>query len=175
MTTIYTKLDELIMKHGIDTDSRRLYSEIRYLTVTEDMNEIEALDCLSDWLDNPPGTGWPRTTSEITCTVASYDRPRAYLSILKGAATAPIVSRPSRQAIHTKFLGPTDYRGARIKATCDAGSITVGYDHALDTGPNHAVACETLIRKLGWERHGRWVGGSAKCNPTGFVFVCITD
>lgn len=30
-----------------------------------------------------------------------------------------------KQAIVTKFLGPTNYRGSRVKATCQAGSVTI--------------------------------------------------
>jgi hypothetical protein len=41
-----------------------------------------------------------------------------------------------RQAIVTKFLGPTDHRGSRIKATAEAGSITVSWDHGLGVEEN---------------------------------------
>lgn len=30
-----------------------------------------------------------------------------------------------RQAISTKYIGPTNYRSARVKASCEAGSVTV--------------------------------------------------
>ncbi len=36
-----------------------------------------------------------------------------------------------RQAIVTKYLGPTDHRGARVKATSYAATITVSWDDAL--------------------------------------------
>lgn len=55
-----------------------------------------------------------------------------------------------RQAIVTKYLGPTNHRGSRIKATCEAGSITVPYDHALSGEGNHCAAAHALIRQLGW-------------------------
>jgi hypothetical protein len=55
-----------------------------------------------------------------------------------------------RQAISTKYLGPTDYRGGRIKATADAGSVTLGWDHALSSLQNHAEAARALALKLGW-------------------------
>jgi hypothetical protein len=54
------------------------------------------------------------------------------------------------QAITTKYLGPTDKKGARIKATCDAGSITVSYPHELSGQDVHAFAAMALVRKLGW-------------------------
>jgi len=54
------------------------------------------------------------------------------------------------QAIVTKYLGPTDYRGSRIKATADAGTITVPYDYALSNEALHRVAADALVEKLGW-------------------------
>lgn len=71
-----------------------------------------------------------------------------------------------RQAITTKYLGPTDTRGARIKATCDAGSLTVPYDHALDAPGNHREAAKALAVRLNWP--GRYAGGGTK---EGYVFV----
>ena len=43
-------------------------------------------------------------------------------------------------AIETKFLGPTNSRGSRIKATSLSGrgkSVIVPYDHALSQTENH--------------------------------------
>jgi hypothetical protein len=54
------------------------------------------------------------------------------------------------QAIVTKFLGPTNSRGSRIKATASGGSITVSYDHRLNPEQNHDAACRALVAKLGW-------------------------
>lgn len=62
------------------------------------------------------------------------------------------------QAITTKFLGPTNFRGARVKATCQAASITLNWDHALNHEQNHNAAARALALKLGWR--GRWVGGA---------------
>jgi hypothetical protein len=48
-------------------------------------------------------------------------------------------------AIVTKFFGPTNTRGARVKATLPSGgSVTIAWDHALDLYDNHrqaAIAC----------------------------------
>lgn len=69
------------------------------------------------------------------------------------------------QAILTKYLSPTNTRGARIKATAHAGSVVVGYDHRMNVDGNHAAAAETLVRKLGWgpeegkAYEGAWVRG----------------
>jgi len=54
------------------------------------------------------------------------------------------------QAIHTKYFGPTDFKGSRIKAACQTKSITVPYDHALDSEEMHRSAAVKLCRKLGW-------------------------
>lgn len=54
------------------------------------------------------------------------------------------------QAIVTKYLGPTNTRGARIKATCAGGSITRAYDYALNTDAQHHAAAIDLCNKLGW-------------------------
>jgi len=53
------------------------------------------------------------------------------------------------QAIITKYIGPTDTKAARIKATCASGSKTVAWDHAWDTGANHRIAAVELATKLG--------------------------
>lgn len=73
-----------------------------------------------------------------------------------------------RQAIETKFLGPTNFRGSRIKATAQAGSVTVSYDHALNSDQNHEAAAIALCAKFGWA--GRIYGGG-KADGKGNVFV----
>jgi hypothetical protein len=73
------------------------------------------------------------------------------------------------QAIVTKFIGPSNVRGARVKATADAGSITLSWDHALNHERNHKAAAMALASKYGW--HGRYVGGGMPSN-TGNVYVC---
>jgi hypothetical protein len=62
------------------------------------------------------------------------------------------------QAIQTRYHGPTDHNGSRITARCDAGRVTVPYDHALGLPENHDAAADALIRKLGWT--GRYVSGA---------------
>lgn len=64
------------------------------------------------------------------------------------------------QAIQTKFLGPTNSRGSRIKATCAAGSRTVEYDHAMNVEENHCYAAQMLQEKLGWLSHGELAFGT---------------
>lgn len=70
------------------------------------------------------------------------------------------------QAISTKYLKPTDRRGARIKATSASGqSVTVshGYGSEFD---EHAAACKALAEKLQW--FGEWFAGATK---DGYAFV----
>jgi hypothetical protein len=64
-----------------------------------------------------------------------------------------------RQAIKTKYLAPTACRGARVRATCGDGSITLTWDYRLDTLQNHVLTARALLVRLGWsDRH--LVGGA---------------
>lgn len=76
----------------------------------------------------------------------------------------------ARQAITTKYLGPTNYNGSRIKAKCYGGSITIPLDYSLDTDQAHAKAAKALAEKMGWGGH--WFeGGTA--DGTGNVYVSL--
>ena len=77
-----------------------------------------------------------------------------------------------RQAIITKYLGATNYRGSRVKATAYAGSVTISWDDALDSEANHANAAAALCKKYGWG--GTWVGGGRPDNR-GNVYVCVAN
>ncbi len=78
------------------------------------------------------------------------------------------------QAIVTKYLGPTNNRGARVKATADAGSVTVSWDYTLNSDGNHDGAARELAKRLGWnaETHGKLVGGGAP-DGTGNCYVFV--
>ncbi len=68
-----------------------------------------------------------------------------------------------RQAIVTKYLSPTNYRGSRVKATCEAGSVTIGWSSASSTEENHKEAILTLLAKIGWigpDWHYGWLGNA---------------
>jgi len=73
-----------------------------------------------------------------------------------------------RQAIVTKWHGPTNYSGSRIKAKAAAGSITVPWDYALNVADNHTAAARALVEKLEWA--GVWSGGGMPSGD-GYVFV----
>ena len=78
------------------------------------------------------------------------------------------------QTIMTKYLGPTDTKGPRVKAMTSSGhrgsTYTVEWDDSLDVEGNHADAAQKLLDKLGW--HGAWRMGST---DRGYVFVNIYD
>jgi hypothetical protein len=54
------------------------------------------------------------------------------------------------QCIKTKYLGPTNNLGARIKASCDAKSKLFAWDYGLGIEENHLQAAEMLRDSLGW-------------------------
>ena len=75
-----------------------------------------------------------------------------------------------RQAITTRYLGPTNSRGSRIKALARKAtsrhsgwgyhpemSLTDGYDHAGNHDDNHCRVAKLLAIKLGWS--GLWIAG----------------
>lgn len=76
------------------------------------------------------------------------------------------------QAILCKYLNPADARGAKIKATCAAGSVTIGYPHELSGQACFRAAAEALSDKLGWSTgaYGQLLGGQLKTGEYVFVF-----
>lgn len=75
-----------------------------------------------------------------------------------------------RQALITKYLGPTNSRGSRVKASCEAISITVSWDHALSAPANHEKAAQALVEKCKLQGGSPWVG-SALPDGRGYAFV----
>jgi len=71
------------------------------------------------------------------------------------------------QAIVTKYLGPSNVRGSRVKATAQAGSLTLNWDDALNAGDNHRIAAHALARKFKWS--GAWVGGGLPSGENAWV------
>lgn len=80
-----------------------------------------------------------------------------------------------RQAILTRYHGPTNTKGARISARCGAGKIFVSYDYALDAVENHAGAAEALVIKMGWAPAigfgEKLVGGGLPTSDFAWVFI----
>lgn len=75
-----------------------------------------------------------------------------------------------RQAIVTRYAGPTDSSGSRVIASCEAKRIMVPWDHALDAQQNHAAAALQLMDRLGWSAYSSLVMGGTK---DGYVFVQV--
>jgi hypothetical protein len=77
-----------------------------------------------------------------------------------------------RQAITTYYISPTNFKGSRVKATCEAGSVTLHWDDALNQTDNHAAAASALIHKLSWNSNPWQMAG---IRGRGFVFVQVSD
>jgi hypothetical protein len=73
----------------------------------------------------------------------------------------------NRQAIQTKFLGPTNSRGSRVKAFAAAGSVTISWDHRLNSERNHKAAAEMFANRMNWV--GAWAAGTLPGGDMVFV------
>jgi hypothetical protein len=75
------------------------------------------------------------------------------------------------KAITTKYIGPTNYKGARIKATAEGGlQVTVPYDYAGSTESRHHEAAVALCNKMKWSGCERLIGGGTE---KGYVWVFL--
>ena len=75
------------------------------------------------------------------------------------------------QAIVTKYLSPTNRRGARIKAAAQAGSITAPWDYDLDTCANHRAAALALAGKFKWLEYSNLSEGGTLPAGNGECFI----
>jgi hypothetical protein len=77
------------------------------------------------------------------------------------------------QAVITKYLAPTNHHGSRVKATCDAGSLTIPWDYARDLASNHLLAARCLAGRFNWpSKPSDWVQGSLPASsPHAYCFV----
>ncbi len=73
------------------------------------------------------------------------------------------------QAISTKYLSPTNYKGARVKAECERGSITLSWPDELSGDAVHIWAKGELIKKFVAEDAKRY---GSKENPWVRPTVC---
>ena len=72
-------------------------------------------------------------------------------------------------AIQTKFIAPTNTKGARIKAYTSSGfSATISYPYASGSELSHFEAVKAMIKKhqLDWNLSGMTYGGT----ENGYVF-----
>jgi len=72
-----------------------------------------------------------------------------------------------RQAITTKYFGPTNIKGSRIIATSQAGRVIMDCDMTMSIDDNHAAAAHKLCAKYGWT----WDMVGAWNNNGGYTFV----
>ena len=75
------------------------------------------------------------------------------------------------QAIVTKYLGPTDHRGSRVKATAQVGSLTLSWDYALNSDGNHRAAALALANKYNWLEYSDLSEGGSLPTGAGECFV----
>jgi hypothetical protein len=68
----------------------------------------------------------------------------------------------------TKYLSATEFKGSRIKATCDKFNITIPYNDNLENEFIHFQAVKALVKKynLDWDI-SKMIHGS---NDYGYVF-----
>ena len=74
--------------------------------------------------------------------------------------------------ISTKYFGPTNTRGARVKATCQCGSITISWDYSLNVDENHVNVMRALTNKFNLEWGNEWAIGSSN---EGYIFVPVRE
>lgn len=76
----------------------------------------------------------------------------------------------TRQSIETRYLGPTNHRGARIVATTASGHRLIhDWNYSLGIEANHYEAAKGLQDMVQWEPIK--AGGSTKA---GFVWLLST-
>ena len=74
------------------------------------------------------------------------------------------------QAIQTKYIGATNTKHSRIKAACEAGGITVFYDHSLNEDDNHKAAADHWSRGHGVLQLPRqWPSVGERIGPCKFL------
>lgn len=85
-------------------------------------------------------------------------------------ATATICRNP---VILTRYLGPTNTRGSRVKATTGSGvSVTLDWDHELDADENHARAAVALcVRRWAMPEEDITLRGGCHDKCDGFAWT----
>lgn len=76
--------------------------------------------------------------------------------------------------IRTRYLGPTNTRGARIKAWSGSRSVTIPYPYELSTEDAHAEAASWLHDKLHKHDEGRFEYAVTRNErDDGYIFQCV--
>lgn len=76
----------------------------------------------------------------------------------------------TKQAIETRYYGPTNCRGSRIGAKSWAGKITDYWNHAENVARNHCRVAQLLCAKMNWQ--GLYIAGG-RPDETGNVYVSL--
>ena len=71
------------------------------------------------------------------------------------------------QAIQTKYLPATNYRGSRVKATCEKGTLTLPYRYDCDQYECHRETARQLFSKLFSKDFSTPVVFATGCLPDG--------
>ena len=71
--------------------------------------------------------------------------------------------------IKTKYIGPSNSRGSRIKASANGFSVTIPYDYSLNSEFLHFKAVQELVKKhkLEWDISNMGFGS----DDQGFYFT----
>jgi len=77
-----------------------------------------------------------------------------------------------RQAIETKYYGPTNHKGSRIRVKAEAGTQWFSWDYSKEVSENHAICANMFANDLGWLEHSKLIGGGTQ---TGYVFVMVDN
>jgi len=77
------------------------------------------------------------------------------------------------KAIRTTYLGPTNTKPGRIKASTGEQSIIVSYSHDLTSSDEHGRAARKLADKFKWK--GELIGGGFPDGSMVWVFADTTD
>lgn len=74
------------------------------------------------------------------------------------------------KAIVCKYIGPSNFKGSRIKAYAEGGnSITISYPHELSGSDVYKLAAVALCKKMKWE--GPLIEGGLPNGDYVFVFA----
>jgi len=79
------------------------------------------------------------------------------------------------RCITTKYLGPTNTKGTRVKASGYNSHTTVSWDYSRSTYHNHERAARTLALLNGWMDEHTVLLGGALPNSDGHAFLVPPD
>lgn len=162
---------------GSVTVHRTRFVELGYANTGRGLWRIVALDGAGadGWHGGTLNCVGPhyRTKAELLADLTRY---AAEYGCADAAAPEPVtINRDvmtGYQAIVTRYIGPSNTRGSRVRATAQADSITVAYDQRLGTDANHLAAARKLADKYGWR--GTLIGGGMP-GGNGDCFVMVDE